>query len=218
MISGRVGTAVALRAKMFGFEVIFYDPYVVDGIEKSLGITRTDNLDEILSKSDCISLHCTLNEHTHHLINDSALHRMKKGAFLVNTACGGLLDEHAVANALKLGVLKGVALDCLENEPFCLTDSPLSHAPNVICTPNCSWFSDKSCIQVRREAAQEMLRGLTSKIPDGLRNCVNKVKVLDCILACLLSWVKINVSTQILNLWRAIENRYSQIVFCLLSL
>ena len=105
--SGRVGTAVALRAKAFGLDVAFYDPYVVDGIEKSLAITRYDSLDDILSKSDCISLHCTLNEHTHHLINDQAVQRMRKGSFLVNTACGGLLDEQSVANALKLGILKG---------------------------------------------------------------------------------------------------------------
>lgn len=67
---GRIGSAVALRAKAFGFNVIFYDPYLPDGIDKSLGLTRVYTLQELLFQSDCVSLHCTLNEHNHHLINE----------------------------------------------------------------------------------------------------------------------------------------------------
>lgn len=67
---GRIGSAVALRAKGFGFNVIFYDPYLPDGIDKSLGITRVYTLQDLLFQSDCVSLHCTLNEHNHHLINE----------------------------------------------------------------------------------------------------------------------------------------------------
>ena len=61
---------MALRAKAFGFNVIFYDPYLPDGIEKSLGLERVYTLQDLLFKSDCVSLHCTLNEHNHHLINE----------------------------------------------------------------------------------------------------------------------------------------------------
>lgn len=67
---GRIGSAVALRAKAFGFNVSFYDPYLPDGIEKSLGLNRVYTLQELLFHSDCVSLHCTLNEHNHHLINE----------------------------------------------------------------------------------------------------------------------------------------------------
>ncbi|MPC85279.1 C-terminal-binding protein [Portunus trituberculatus] len=67
---GRIGSAVALRAKAFGFNVTFYDPYLSDGIEKSLGITRVYTLQDLLYRSDCVSLHCSLNEHNNHLIND----------------------------------------------------------------------------------------------------------------------------------------------------
>lgn len=67
---GRIGSAVALRAKAFGFNVVFYDPYLPDGIDKSLGLTRVYTLQELLFQSDCVSLHCTLNEHNHHLINE----------------------------------------------------------------------------------------------------------------------------------------------------
>ena len=81
LIKGRVGTAVALRAKAFGFNVIFYDPYLPDGIEKSLGLTRVYTLQDLLFQSDCVSLHCTLNEHNHHLINEYTIKQMRPGEF-----------------------------------------------------------------------------------------------------------------------------------------
>lgn len=68
--TGRTGQAVAVRAKAFGFSVIFYDPYLQDGIERSLGVQRVYTLQDLLYQSDCVSLHCNLNEHNHHLIND----------------------------------------------------------------------------------------------------------------------------------------------------
>ncbi|WAR22464.1 CTBP-like protein [Mya arenaria] len=121
---GRVGQAVALRAKVFGFNVIFYDPYLPDGVEKSLGITRVYTLQDLLFQSDCVSLHCNLNEHNHHLINDYTIKQMRPGAFLVNTARGGLVDEHALAAALKDGRVRAAALDVHENEPFVLSQTP----------------------------------------------------------------------------------------------
>ena len=75
---GRIGSAVALRAKAFGFNVIFYDPYLPDGIEKSLGLERVYTLQDLLFKSDCVSLHCTLNEHNHHLINEYTIKQVRK--------------------------------------------------------------------------------------------------------------------------------------------
>ncbi|GFY08152.1 c-terminal-binding protein [Trichonephila clavipes] len=115
---GRVGTAVALRAKAFGFNVIFYDPYLPDGIEKSLGLTRVYTLQDLLFQSDCVSLHCTLNEHNHHVFNEFTIKQMRPGAFLVNTARGGLVDENALALALKDGRIRAAALDVHENEPY----------------------------------------------------------------------------------------------------
>lgn len=69
-LSGRVGQAVALRAKAFGFNVLFYDPYLSDGTERALGLQRVSTLQDLLFHSDCVTLHCGLNEHNHHLIND----------------------------------------------------------------------------------------------------------------------------------------------------
>ncbi|XP_023931800.1 C-terminal-binding protein isoform X3 [Lingula anatina] len=171
---GRIGTAVALRAKVFGFNVIFYDPYLPDGIEKSLGITRVYTLQDLLFQSDCVSLHCNLNEHNHHLINDYTIKQMRPGAFLVNTARGGLVDEHALAAALKDGRIRASALDVHENEPFSFTNSPLKDCPNVLCTPHSAFFSDQSVTELREMAAGEIRRAIVGRIPDSLRNCVNK--------------------------------------------
>lgn len=85
---GRIGSAVALRAKAFGFNVIFYDPYLPDGIDKSLGLTRVYTLQDLLFQSDCVSLHCTLNEHNHHLINEFTIKQvsgLKKKKILPET-------------------------------------------------------------------------------------------------------------------------------------
>lgn len=171
---GRVGSAVALRAKVFGFNVIFYDPYLQDGIEKSLGITRVYTLQDLLFQSDCVSLHCNLNEHNHHLINDYTIKQMRPGAFLVNTARGGLVDEHALAAALKDGRVRAAALDVHENEPFTLAQSPLKDCPNLICTPHSSFYSEQSLTELREMAAGEIRRAVVGRIPDSLRNCVNK--------------------------------------------
>lgn len=109
---------MALRAKSFGFNVIFYDPYLPDGVERSLGLQRVGTLQDLLMHSDCITLHCSLNEHNHHLINDFTIKQMRQGCFLVNTARGGLVDEKALAQALKEGRIRGTALDVHESEPF----------------------------------------------------------------------------------------------------
>ncbi|XP_011291510.1 C-terminal-binding protein isoform X1 [Musca domestica] len=171
---GRIGSAVALRAKAFGFNVIFYDPYLPDGIDKSLGLTRVYTLQDLLFQSDCVSLHCTLNEHNHHLINEFTIKQMRPGAFLVNTARGGLVDDETLALALKQGRIRAAALDVHENEPFNVFQGALKDAPNLICTPHAAFFSDASATELREMAATEIRRAIVGNIPDVLRNCVNK--------------------------------------------
>ncbi|GJQ71635.1 CtBP [Trypoxylus dichotomus] len=171
---GRIGSAVALRAKAFGFNVIFYDPYLPDGIEKSLGLTRVYTLQDLLFQSDCVSLHCTLNEHNHHLINDFTIKQMRPGAFLVNTARGGLVDDDALATALKQGRIRAAALDVHENEPYNVFTGPLKEVPNLLCTPHAAFYSDASATELREMAASEIRRAIMGRIPECLRNCVNK--------------------------------------------
>lgn len=168
---GRIGTAVAMRAKAFGFNVIFYDPYIPDGIDKSHGITRVFTLQELLYQSDCVSLHCSLNEHNHHLINEFTIKQMRPGAFLVNTARGGLVDDEALASALKQGRIRAAALDVHENEPY---NGALKEAPNLLCTPHAAFYSEASATELREMAAAEIRRAIVGSIPDALRNCVNK--------------------------------------------
>ncbi|XP_069507681.1 C-terminal-binding protein 2 isoform X1 [Ambystoma mexicanum] len=175
---GRVGQAVALRAKVFGFSVIFYDPYLPDGVERSLGLQRMGTLQDLLVHSDCITLHCSLNEHNHHLINDFTMKQMRQGCFLVNTARGGLVDEKALAQALKEGRIRGAALDVHESEPFSFSQGPLKDVPNLICTPHTAWYSEQASIESREEAAKEIRRAIAGPIPDALRNCVNKEYLL----------------------------------------
>ncbi|XP_018409199.1 PREDICTED: C-terminal-binding protein 2 isoform X1 [Nanorana parkeri] len=171
---GRVGQAVAVRAKVFGFSVIFYDPYLQDGTERALGVQRVYTLQDLLYQSDCVSLHCNLNEHNHHLINDFTIKQMRQGAFLVNTARGGLVDEKALAQALKEGRVRGAALDVHESEPFIYAQGPLKDVPNLICTPHTAWYSEQASLEMREAAATEIRRAITGRIPDSLRNCVNK--------------------------------------------
>ena len=95
-----------------------------------IGITRIFTLQDLLYRSDCVTLHCSLNEHNHHLINDFTIKQMRPGAFLVNVARGGLIDEAALATALKDGRIRGAALDVLENEPYNLAAGETRNSDN----------------------------------------------------------------------------------------
>jgi len=173
---GNIGSAVALRAKAFGFEILYYDPLVGDGKGKALGITKVNSLQELLYGSDCVSLHCSLNEKTKNMFNDFAFNKMRKGAFFINTSRGEVVDEQALANALNSGQVKAAAIDVLAKEPFDLSTSPLRDAPNLTVTPHSSWYSDQSLKEVRESAATEMrhaLLGLHS-LQEKSVNCVNK--------------------------------------------
>ena len=100
---GRIGTATALRAKALGLDVVFYDPYLRQGMDKALGIRRVYQLDELLEQSHFVSLHCYLDAANRHLINARTIARMRPGAMLINTARGPLIDEDALLDALDSG-------------------------------------------------------------------------------------------------------------------
>ena len=174
---GNIGTAVALRAKPFGFNVVFYDPFLSEGISKALGISRMYSLKDLLGQSDVISFHCGLSSQTKHILNADTLAFLKKGSFIVNTARGGLIDEEALAAALRSGHVSGAALDVVEAEPcvFSPSSSPLCSAPNVILTPHAAWYSDQSIIENRRTCAEEAKRALLGTTPEScLRSWVNR--------------------------------------------
>jgi len=123
-----------------------------------------------------VSLHCSLNEHNHHLINEYTIKQMRPGAFLVNTARGGLVEEAALASALKDNRIRAAAIDVHEHEPYNVFsgNSPLKDAPNLIVTPHAAFYSEAAAIELREMAASEVRRAIVGRIPDTLRNCINK--------------------------------------------
>ena len=114
---GQIGTATARRARAFGMEVVYSGRRAADAaVEQELGARRVD-LDELLAISDVVSLHCPLTDQTRHLIDGARLRQMKPTAYLVNTTRGPVVDEGALAEALRDGVIAGAGLDVFEKEP-----------------------------------------------------------------------------------------------------
>ena len=175
---GRIGSATALRAKALGMDVVFYDPYKPDGADKALGIRRVETLDELLAQSLVVSMHCPSTEETHHMIDAAAMKKMRRGAFLVNTARGVVVDTLAVPEAIESGHLNGVCLDVLEQEPPA-DDHPLIVAwrdPNhpahhrLIINQHTAFYSEEGLMDIRLKAAGACRRAFLD-LP--LRNVVN---------------------------------------------
>jgi len=175
---GRIGTATALRARAFGMEVLFHDPYVARGQEIALGIRRVDRLETLLEQVDALSLHTPLTDETRQLINSECLGRMPSHAVLINTARGELVDVDALYEALIHGRIAGAALDVLPEEPPAAT-WPLIQAvragderlrDRVMLTPHAAWYSPESQTDLRRLSVETAVFYLRDGV---LRNCVN---------------------------------------------
>jgi phosphoglycerate dehydrogenase-like enzyme len=149
---GRIGTATALRAKAFGFRVLFFDPYVPVGTHKAVGIERAGTLDEVLREADVVSLHCPLNAETRHMVGAEEIARMKPGAFLVNTARGDLVPKDAIFAALRSGHLGGAGLDVVEAEP--LRTAEEAATPNLIVTCHAAFCSPEGLVEMRTTSAR----------------------------------------------------------------
>ena len=128
---GRIGAATALRAKTFGFDVAFYDPYLPDGVEKALGIRRVNQLSELLGSSHVVSLHCPLTHETRSLIRKDELAQMREGSVIINTSRGGVVDTVSVVEALASGHLSGAGIDVLEQEPSRATSEECGQLINL---------------------------------------------------------------------------------------
>jgi phosphoglycerate dehydrogenase-like enzyme len=149
---GRIGTAAALRAKAFGFRVVFHDPYAPTGTHKAIGIERIDSLEEILKISDTISIHCPLTKETRGMIGAKEIALMKPGSFLVNTARGDIVEKAPVFAALRSGHLAGAGLDVVENEP--LRTKEEAETPNLICTCHAAFCSPEGMVEMRSTSAK----------------------------------------------------------------
>jgi len=165
---GRIGQAMARRARGFNMRILYHDRAPMPDAEAALGATFVD-LDTLLRESDFVSLHTDLNPTTHHMIDAAALAKMKPTAILINSARGPIVDPVALADALRRGVIAGAGLDVTEPEPIPL-DDPLLQLPNCVIVPHIASASVATRGLMARMAAANLLAGLRG---ERLPNCVN---------------------------------------------
>ncbi|MDR1487613.1 MAG: hydroxyacid dehydrogenase [Deltaproteobacteria bacterium] len=154
---GNVGRLVAAKSKALGMSVLAYDPFLSDSEIQAQG-AQASALDEIWSKSDFISLHLPKTPQTANLVNKEVLGKLKKTAFLVNCARGGLVDEEALYEALKTGNLGGAAVDVFSQEPP--GKSPLLELPNFAATPHIGASTLEAQLGVAQKVAELIIRHL----------------------------------------------------------
>jgi len=162
---GRIGRAVVGKAKDFGFQIIAYDPYVSEALEK----VQLVSFSELLSNSDFVSVHAPLTEETKHAFGKGEFKAMKKDAYLINTARGAIVDEFALYRALKEGWIAGAALDVMEKEPPD-PQNPLLRMDNLIISPHISYHSEQSYAELKTKAAQAVLDVLKGGLPKAIVN------------------------------------------------
>jgi D-3-phosphoglycerate dehydrogenase len=160
---GKIAKAVASKVQPLGMKVLVCDPYLEPALVARHGAEAVD-LNRLLAEADAISIHVPLSPDTRNLIGQRELAQMKPTAFLVNTSRGGIVDEQALAAALKAGHLGGAALDVLGVEPP-PADHPLRQAQNIILTPHLAFYSRESVIELQTKAAEEVARALKGEPP-----------------------------------------------------
>jgi D-3-phosphoglycerate dehydrogenase / 2-oxoglutarate reductase len=159
---GRIGASVVARASAFGVKCLGYDPLLSNEEISKRGATPA-SLDDLLAKSDIVTVHVPLNAETRGLLNADRIAKMKKGAVIVCTARGNVIDETALLAALDSGKLAGAALDVFAVEP--VVDSPLVKHPKVVCTPHVAAQTLEAQERAARDIAEEILTVLKGGTP-----------------------------------------------------
>lgn len=159
---GRIGRRVAERARAFGLSTVAYDP-LLEGWDAE-GVGRAATLEEALAEADFVSLHAPLTPASRHLVGEATLALMRRRPVIVNTARGGLLDLEAVTAALVEGRISGVALDVTEVEPL-PAGHPLRAHPGAMITPHMAFYSEESESELKRRAAEEVVRAVRGEPP-----------------------------------------------------
>ena len=174
---GRIATAVALRAKAFGFRVVFYDPYLPSGVELGLGIQRAPTLEALLTETDTLSVHTPLTRETRGLLGLKELSLLPQGAIVVNTARGPIIDIDALAALLKNGHLAGVGLDVVPVEPPVEPVPELMRAyraredwtlGRLIITPHSAFYTPQAWDDIRAKSAETMRAALLGPRPQNV--------------------------------------------------
>jgi D-3-phosphoglycerate dehydrogenase len=164
---GRIGSEVAVRAEAFDMRVLGYDPFISEAAARELNVELAP-LDRVLAESDFLSLHTAVSPSTQNLVNAANIAKMKTGARIINTARGELIDETALAEALKSGKLAGAAVDVFAEEPP--KNSPLLGLPNVIGTPHVAG----STAEAQEEVGTQVAAQIRDYLAEGIiRNAVN---------------------------------------------
>ncbi|WP_458093910.1 C-terminal binding protein [Roseomonas sp. WA12] len=162
---GRIGTAVALRAKAFGWRVVFHDPHLPNGTELALGISRARRIEDLFAQADTLSLHAPLTRTTRGLVDERLLRLLPPGAVVVNTSRGPVLDIDALERCLRDGHLAGAGLDVLPEEPPgpsipTLLAAYRAREPwlagRLIITPHSAYHSPEAVEDIRRKSAETM--------------------------------------------------------------
>ncbi|MGC8933239.1 MAG: glyoxylate reductase [Candidatus Methanodesulfokora sp.] len=165
---GRIGCAVARRARGFNMKILYYDVVRREDMERELGIKYVD-LETLLKESDFVTIHTPLTPETYHLIGEKQLRMMKKTAFLINTSRGKVVDQKALYKALKEGWIAGAALDVFEQEPIEM-DDPLLELENVVLAPHIASASHETRSRMAEIVAENLLAFKRGEIPPTLVN------------------------------------------------
>ncbi len=183
--AGNIGGIVCDRALGLHMKVLAYDPFLSDERAKSMGVTKVE-LDELLARSDFITLHVPLTDKTRNILNAEALARTKKGVRIINCARGGLVDEAALAEAIRSGHVAGAAFDVFEVEPA--TESPLFGLPNVVVTPHLGASTTEAQENVALQVAEQMSDYL---LTGAVQNALNMPSVTAEEAAVMGPWLKL---------------------------
>lgn len=180
---GRIGSAVARRAQAFEMVCIGYDPYVSLDQAKRIGVELV-SYQELLERSDFLTIHMPLTNDTHHLLDAKAINLMKPGARIINVARGGIVCETALAEALRSGHIAGAALDVFEEEP--VVSSPLLDCPNVVLTPHLGASTEEAQLHVAMDVSEAIACLLGGGLPN---NAVNMVGLTPEIMEKLIPYI-----------------------------
>ena len=156
---GAIAQATGRMARGLGLTLVGFDPYAPDSAFDTLGVTRCDTVGDMLSRSDILSLHCPLTEHTRGLLNAESIAQMPRGAYVINTARGGLIDEAALVAAIESGHLAGAGLDTFASEPPA-ADHPFFALPNIVLTPHIGGVTREAGARVGVDAVRGIFQVL----------------------------------------------------------
>ncbi len=159
---GKIGRAVGVRMKQFGMTVLGYDPVIAADVADSLGIKKV-GLETLLEKSDFITFHAPLNEHTKDMVNQRTLSLCKDGVYIVNCARGGIVCEDDLLAALESGKVAGAALDVFKQEPPGEAQRALIRHPNVISTPHIAASTSEAQEKVARQVTEQVINALQGR-------------------------------------------------------